>query len=1113
MVEYYDLLKRPGGAKSVNQHDGFGDLLSECRVSAKEGVEESKVAEAVIKCPECGDELEVLTAGDERERTTYWCERCDKEIPRSEVEEKQLKEYFDPTHLIADLDASYSREAFEEQDFDEYPIGDLVGEVREVLPAVEAYAKEHNITRCSELPGEFPTFWLETSDAFDMAFTGDWSPLEGVLQAVIDYGHPEEHEGESDETSESRKVDETEAGEARYEEVLQDMIKSIRDDPHYDVDKLIDDVTKSWDIPRSQAIEIYNKANSEEYLDTGDVYLEESKVNELDEPDLERPEKARRRKPKRKKPGIDEPDLDKELDRKPEEEPIEEPEKEPGVPEIGEEPDADEVPPPPEEIKEPEAPIEMRKEYLGRSEDVHYYFITLEGEGGVVDDFVIADQEGVKKYSAKDQNIEVTEENIADFIIEAIRDMDIAQIERSIFMKYVYPKLIERAPEEEMVEEPEEEERPEGESTPLGPEEEEELPRESKKITDSTSEDSKSKPPKKYSEEEQLKRRKEDHAVITGDKKVKENSLIEMKVTDGVGNEFDVNLAPDDTDDAVININGREFRFSGEFASMWRDEEGNISEEGLEELALDALAMMEEEEYQELLTNGRDEYKEPIDAKGLIDVDEEPEVEPEHEIETGGDAGEEVEDDGKDDWPPSAPPPEETTDDVDVSKGDIHRKPKYRPKEEQVEEVPEAKGMLPTDTEHIQDGYWYDEEGNPVKVHDSTSDMLVIKHKPGKTEKILLKDFLDKYSRTSSKSEGKNQPGVRDGTGPAKDSAQRSVSDVGRRKQAGEKCPKEDKENEDIEGGIVDEKKKTAELSDKELHLLKKLVGNAWPVIRAEIDAEIEKRKKDKKENENVEGDNDMIEEKTVLSLLAAAKKLEVRAKEIRKEAEGLEKKEKEAKAKKEEGVDPKKEDSEEKKIKKLAEEEVKEEKIDETDVAKGAKALVTLAKDALKAGNYTEAAEHCAKLAEIEAVIPPEADAEAKKDDKAKPTKKDDKEDKKPEKKEDDISVEDVPEKPGKDDADEKKKPPICDKCGKAHWPFEKCADVKEEVDEAKAEKAKAKKEKEAKAKKDKKDKEEKARKAKAKKAKESKIPVERTEEDITERKSIESLKNLLGM
>ena len=36
---------------------------------------------------------------------------------------------------------------------------------------------------------------------------------------------------------------------------------------------------------------------------------------------------------------------------------------------------------------------------------------------------------------------------------------------------------------------------------------------------------------------------------------------------------------------------------------------------------------------------------------------------------------------------------------------------------------------------------------------------------------------------------GSNKAGVRDGTGPYKDSYQRKTSKVGRRQQAGQKCP------------------------------------------------------------------------------------------------------------------------------------------------------------------------------------------------------------------------------------------------------------------------------------------------------------------------------------
>lgn len=39
---------------------------------------------------------------------------------------------------------------------------------------------------------------------------------------------------------------------------------------------------------------------------------------------------------------------------------------------------------------------------------------------------------------------------------------------------------------------------------------------------------------------------------------------------------------------------------------------------------------------------------------------------------------------------------------------------------------------------------------------------------------------------------GQNERGKRDGTGPYKDSYQKKTSDAGKRKQAGETCPKEE---------------------------------------------------------------------------------------------------------------------------------------------------------------------------------------------------------------------------------------------------------------------------------------------------------------------------------
>jgi len=79
-----------------------------------------------------------------------------------------------------------------------------------------------------------------------------------------------------------------------------------------------------------------------------------------------------------------------------------------------------------------------------------------------------------------------------------------------------------------------------------------------------------------------------------------------MKICDDENNSFDVYLVSDGTLDTVITINGEEYRFSGEYANYWRDSNGALSEAGLKALALEALAYMEQEEYDELLDKGLD---------------------------------------------------------------------------------------------------------------------------------------------------------------------------------------------------------------------------------------------------------------------------------------------------------------------------------------------------------------------------------------------------------------------------------------------------------------------------------------------------------------------------
>jgi len=85
----------------------------------------------------------------------------------------------------------------------------------------------------------------------------------------------------------------------------------------------------------------------------------------------------------------------------------------------------------PEKPKKREKPTEVDKEYIGKTEDIHFYMIS-KGEGEARDDL-----------------------QIEGFVVKAIQDVEIEEIERSVFLKYILPQLLEEEPEEEELEEPE----------------------------------------------------------------------------------------------------------------------------------------------------------------------------------------------------------------------------------------------------------------------------------------------------------------------------------------------------------------------------------------------------------------------------------------------------------------------------------------------------------------------------------------------------------------------------------------------------------------------------------------------------------------------------------
>ena len=61
--------------------------------------------------------------------------------------------------------------------------------------------------------------------------------------------------------------------------------------------------------------------------------------------------------------------------------------------------------------------------------------------------------------------------------------------------------------------------------------------------------------------------------------------VTEMIIDYGDKERYEIELIDDGTLDTVISINNKEFRFSSEYAEIYRDKEGYMTEEGLRELA------------------------------------------------------------------------------------------------------------------------------------------------------------------------------------------------------------------------------------------------------------------------------------------------------------------------------------------------------------------------------------------------------------------------------------------------------------------------------------------------------------------------------------------------
>ena len=117
------------------------------------------------------------------------------------------------------------------------------------------------------------------------------------------------------------------------------------------------------------------------------------------------------------------------------------------------------------------------KTYIGSNEDLYYYMVTDEGGSRVINDaegnkvFPTDDSEG----EPVEDGGEVDEGDDADFLIAAIKSLDMSEMDTGMFLKFILPKLEEEAAEDEMGDE-----EPIEEEEPIGKEEEEDNPFEAK---------------------------------------------------------------------------------------------------------------------------------------------------------------------------------------------------------------------------------------------------------------------------------------------------------------------------------------------------------------------------------------------------------------------------------------------------------------------------------------------------------------------------------------------------------------------------------------------------------------------------------------------------------
>jgi len=234
---------------------------------------------------------------------------------------------------------------------------------------------------------------------------------------------------------------------------------------------------------------------------------------------------------------------------------------------------------PPEEELDPDPGIDEEEDegiprltdkmFFGKKNDKFYYIQPAGGEEeGSKTGFEIIDAEGKVVLTSKD--VEAQGEEVYDFILEAVKKLEVEMISFDIFIQFIAPKI------EELKQEEEEEsigvDNTEDEFAPVEDEEPVAAPVESKQL----------------------------HEVkVTLDRR-----------------EFDVHLLDETGGDATISISGKDFKLNNAFLTAYR-KDGKITEDVLRELALDVLANIDDEQFEVLATKAKVVDKEVSDSKQI----------------------------------------------------------------------------------------------------------------------------------------------------------------------------------------------------------------------------------------------------------------------------------------------------------------------------------------------------------------------------------------------------------------------------------------------------------------------------------------------------------------